>query len=289
MYFVATIGTFDGVHLGHVSLLRELCKLSTEHNIEPMVITFNNIPRNVIKNENTKNLTTIEEKQELLRAQGIKRIEVLNFNEEVSKLKAEEFIKSYLYKLNVRILLLGYNHHFGSDNLSFEEYKKVAQKYDIEVIRAHKYGENCSSSEIRAKILEGKIEEATTLLGRNYSLQGIVVKGDSIGRTIGYPTANVEVAEEKLIPPRGVYSCKCYEGNLVYNALCNIGIRPTINKTELRIEVYLLDYQGDLYQKKLKIEFCDYIRGEIKFNTLEELSNKISEDVLKIREKIEHK
>ncbi len=285
MNFAATIGTFDGVHLGHVSLLSELRKLSTEHNLEPMVITFSNIPRNVIKQEHTKYLTTIEEKKELLLQQEIKKIEVLNFNDEISKLKAEDFIKDYIRKLNVKLLLLGYNHRFGSDNLSFDEYSRIAQKYGIEIVRASKYGENCSSSEIRNEILGGKIEHASTLLGRNYTLQGTVVKGDSIGRTIGFPTANIEPDTEKLIPGNGVYICKCQIYNQIYDSMCNIGYRPTLAGNEFRIEVHILDFQGNLYGKKIKIEFCKYLRKEMKFRTLDELSKQISKDVLKIREK----
>lgn len=285
MSFAATIGTFDGVHLGHISLLNQLKELASARSLDTMVITFSNHPREVTRNETTNYLSTIDEKVQLLKQHGVDCVEMLHFDAQLQRLTAEEFIVSYLLKFDVKLLLLGYNNGFGSDKLTFDQYKQVAARHNIELVLAEKFGDNCSSSQIRQLLAASDICGANKLLGRPYSLQGKVIKGDAIGRTIGFPTANLAIDAHKILPANGVYRCSCAVDGRNFNSLCNIGRRPTINGNDIRIEVHIIDFAGDIYGHNLSIDFQSFIRAEKKFNSLAELSEQISKDVMFFREK----
>jgi len=292
---VATIGFFDGVHRGHLCLIKQLQEEATQRGLRSLLVTFDRHPRTVVSPENVPTLlTTLEEKELLLKQTGVDDIEILPFTLELSRLSAKDFMNQVLYqKLNVRVLVLGYDHAFGhreggnidstgkrKENMLCE-YARWGEEIGIEVVRAHELeGTTVSSSKCRKLLEAGEVEKAAKMLGRRYSLNGKVVKGFHVGHELGFPTANLKPSAEKLIPANGAYAvCVILENGKHLGGMLNIGNRPTIGNGEtVSIEVNLLDYEGDLYGQRMTIEFVSRLRDEIRFKSREDLTRQLEKD-----------
>lgn len=283
---VATIGFFDGVHLGHRYLIEEMKRVAKERNLPSAVITFPEHPRTVLHADyQPKLLNSFEEKLEHLATTGIDYCIVLDFTLELSRLTASEFIHSLLAdKLHVKTLLIGYDHRFGHDRTDgFEQYVDYAAACGMEVLKASRYTEGeaaVSSSEIRKLILAGQVEKATELLTYPYQIRGRIVSGYKVGRTLGFPTANIQVDEPfKVMPGIGVYAVWVYMEDKRYKGMLYIGNRPTLdNGDNITLEVNILNFSGDIYNNVLTVSFIYYVRGDIRFDTLEELKDQLAED-----------
>lgn len=290
---IVTIGTFDGVHLGHQAILKDMVKTAKNIGGETVVITFYPHPRQVL-NINAANLrfiTTQEEKLQLLEKSGVDNVIVVNFTKEFSRVSSEDFIRDYIIEhINPVKLVIGYDHHFGNNRMGdFNLLSEMQNKYNFQVqrIEAHDV-ENIavSSTKIRHSLQQGDIERANSLLGYQFSYIGKVVSGNKIGREIGYRTANIDVEREfRLIETSGVYATYVdYEGK-EYKSMTYIGKKPTVNNDEVEnIEVHLFDFAGDLYDKEIKVRFVKRVRGEQKFESLDALKKQIEIDEKNIKE-----
>ena len=286
---IATIGFFDGVHIGHCHLINMLKKVARERGVESCVITFDRHPRQVVQSEwCPEMLTTLEEKTQLLEATGIDRCEVLHFDREMANQSAHDFMLHTLKeKMGVSILVTGYDNRFGHNRSEgFEDYVRYGKEIGIEVIKGEELTDgsnNVSSSSIRRMLKEGRIEDATRCLGREYQLTGTVVGGEHIGRTIGFPTANIRPDDSsKLIPANGVYAVDVWSQAGDINrerAMLNIGTRPTFNGTATTIEVHIPHFAGNLYGSTLSIAFLRKIREERKFDSPEALVEQLNKDL----------
>ena len=291
---IATIGFFDGVHIGHCHLINMLKKVARERGVESCVITFDRHPRQVVQPEwCPEMLTTLEEKTQLLEAMGIDRCEVLHFDREMANQSAHDFMLHTLKeKLGVSILVTGYDNRFGHNRSEgFEDYVRYGKEIGIEVIKGEELTDgsnNVSSSSIRRMLKEGRIEDATRCLGREYQLTGTVVGGEHIGRTIGFPTANIRPDDSsKLIPANGVYAVDVWSQAGDINrerAMLNIGTRPTFNGTATTIEVHIPHFAGNLYGSTLSIAFLRKIREERKFDSPEALVEQLNKDLNNIEQ-----
>lgn len=282
---VVTIGTFDGVHIGHKKILEKIIFNAKELNCESVVLTFFPHPRMVLQdNSVVQLLNTVDEKTILLEKTGIDNLIIHPFNQEFSRLTAEEFVKEILVnQLNIRKIIIGYDHRFGRNRTANINDLIVFGKeygFEVEQISAQEINDNAvSSTKIRNAILEGNITLANNYLGYNYFFSGIVVKGKQVGRTIGFPTANIKINEDyKLIPKNGVYIVKSNYDKKTIFGLMNIGTRPTVEGTNQTIEVFFLDFDKAIYDESLTIEIIEFIRNEQKFDSLNDLKNQINED-----------
>ena len=286
---IATIGFFDGVHLGHCHLINMLKKLARERSVQSCVITFDRHPRQVVQPEWCPDmLTTPDEKTQLLKATGIDRCEVLHFDREMASQSARDFMLHTLKeRLGVSILVTGYDNRFGHNRSEgFDDYVRYGKEIGIEVIKGEELtvgSHNVSSSSIRRMLKEGNIEDATRCLGHEYQLTGTVVAGEHIGRTIGFPTANIRPNDSsKLIPANGVYAVDVWsesEGITRRRAMLNIGTRPTFDGKATTIEVHIPGFEGNLYGKTLTIAFISKIREEICFDSPEALVEQLNKDL----------
>ena len=282
---VATIGFFDGVHLGHRFLIQQVKVAATQTGWQSSIITFPVHPRQVIQSEfQPQLLSSPEEKIELLASTGVDNCILLPFTRELSQLTAYEFMQLLYDKYKVRMLVIGYDHRFGHNRAeTFEDYCRYGRELGIHIMQASAYTQEqdkVSSSAIRRALQTGDIRTATKFLGYHYYLEGTVVDGYKVGRKIGFPTANLQVDfPNKLIPSIGVYAVCVYVNGGKYKGMLNIGYRPTINNgTDLSIEVHILDFQGDIYHQKMRIEFIDFLRPEEKFNSVDELILQMQKD-----------
>lgn len=282
---IVTLGTFDGVHLGHKKIIERLFLNSKKSGYESLVLTFFPHPRMVLQdNSEIKLLNTINEKAELLQNIGLQNLVIHPFDQAFSQLTAEEFVKSILVdQFNIKKIIIGHDHRFGK-NRSADINDLIAfgkiYNFEVEQISAQEIDEvSISSTKIRNALLGGQIKLANDYLGYNYFLSGTVTKGKQLGRTIGFPTANLKIEENyKLIPKNGVYIVKSFiDGKEVFGMM-NIGTNPTVNGETQTIETYFLDFNGDLYDKKLRIHFLKYIRSEKKFDSLDALKEQIEKD-----------
>ncbi|UPQ76579.1 bifunctional riboflavin kinase/FAD synthetase [Chryseobacterium nepalense] len=279
-----SLGMFDGVHLGHKSIIDELIKVGTENHLETAILTFWPHPRFVFNpNEDLKLLNTLDEKKFLMEKYGIDTLFLKEFDEEFRNLTGEEFVRKILVdKLNIKYLIIGYDHSFGKNKSgNFELLQKLSKELDFEVeqmeaINIHE--NNISSTKVRNALLSGNIIEANEMLGYSYSVSGTVVHGKKIGRTIGYPTANIETDQVKLLPKKGAYIVEVFLKNQQYKGMLSIGTNPTVNGEKLTVEVYILDFNGDIYDEKITVAFRDFLHDEIKFEGLEKLIEKLDED-----------
>lgn len=286
---VAATGFFDGVHRGHRSVLNRVSTIAKEQGALSAVVTFWPHPRAVLQQDAAKFrlLTTLEEKQALLHALGIDHVHVLTFNKEFAKQSTAQFFSKYLKdQFNVSTLVAGYDHRVGNDiNQTQEEMFEIARKYGINPIRVEEF-ENTeehviiSSTKIREALCSGNIEVAAHMLGYNYSLKGVVVEGNKLGRTMGFPTANIKLYEPlKLLPANGVYAVWVERGTSLYKGIANIGTRPTVSQSnEQSIEVHIIDFDEDIYGLPLKVEFVFRLRDEQKFSSLDFLKEQLSRD-----------
>ncbi|WP_026995883.1 bifunctional riboflavin kinase/FAD synthetase [Flectobacillus major] len=292
---VVTSGTFDGVHLGHQKILQRLTEVAALTGGETVVITFYPHPRSVIAQDpqEVKLLSTLEEKIELLTQNGIQHLLVIPFTREFSELTSEDFIQQVLLNtIGTKTLVIGYDHRFGRHREgSFEYLKANSQRYGFaveEISRQDIDHVAVSSSKIRKALQEGDMLPAAHFLGRNYDISGLIVKGKQLGRTIGFPTANIQVREQtKLIPQDGVYAVKVQYKDQYLNGMLNIGNRPTVDGTYKTIEVNIFDFDKDIYGENLKVEFIQRVRAEKKFSGLDELKAQIASDKLQIKQILE--
>ena len=290
---IATIGFFDGVHTGHRYLFEQLHRYASDFDGRPLIFTFLQHPRVVLSKLQGHDddhycphlLTTIEERERLLGQFG--EVHFFDFAE-VQPLTAFQFLDYLADRWKVRHLLMGYNHHFGSDGcLSDEQYQAIAQQVGIYIIRAQSYGEDGikpSSTSIRKLLQQGDLSEANRLLGYQYMLTGRVVHGRMIGRQIGFPTANIVPATDKLIPAAGVYKAAVdfdseHSSDQSKQALVNIGTNPTVGNTNQTIEVHIPGFAGDLYNQSITLHFIDRLREERRFASLTDLQAQISKDL----------
>lgn len=290
---VLTIGTFDGVHIGHQKIIERLNEEATKIDGESVLFTFYPHPRMVLfpDSHGLKLIQTQAEKTDKLRKCGLQNVIVFPFTKEFSRLTAIEFVRDYLVnRLNVKKLVIGYDHQFGKNREgSLEFLKEIADTYEYEVIEipAQDIDEvNVSSTKIRNALLAGDIETANNFLGEHFELSGTVVKGNQIGSQMGFPTANIQIDSElKLIPGNGVYavSVRLEDGSLL-NGMLNIGTRPTVSASdELRIEVHLFDTTLNLYGQKLTVRFLKRVRDEKRFEDKESLINQLKNDEITVR------
>ena len=291
---VVTIGTFDGVHLGHLAIIRYLLERTTERDGISTLVTFYPHPREVIQGRPVPVLTTIEERAAILEKIGLDRFVVIPFTKEFSRLPAEDFVADVLVnKVGVREVVIGYDHGFGHErkgNASLLREMGPRLGFEVDVIPVQVVDSHVvSSSEIRRSIERGDVETAAALLGRRYSMIGKVVAGDGRGRTIGFPTANLEIAHpQKIIPSDGVYAVLVeIEDDVLHPGMMNIGVRPTVDGTTRKIEVHLIDFEEDLYGRELRVEFVGHMRPERKFASLEELTKQLSQDRLRCKAMLE--
>ena len=279
-----TIGNFDGVHLGHVQIFKNLVKEHI-HGLQSMVMTFWPHPRTVLTGDTEMRfLTSMQEKTELLKKIGIQHLLILPFTKEFSEILAGEFVEHILVeKIGVKKILLGYDHHFGKNregNIHYLSKLSSQFKYQIEEIPRQEIDHLAiSSSQIRRFLEEGKPESASHLLGRDYSLTGKVIEGNKLGRTIGFPTANLELTfPQKLIPKRGVYAVYTEVKGKEYKGMMNIGIRPTVNGLSLTLEVNIFNFSDFIYGETITVKFVKYLREEQKFPSIDVLKHQLDLD-----------
>lgn len=283
---VVTIGTFDGVHLGHQEILSRIIELAKRNNGETALVTFWPHPRFVLKPEDDslKLLSTFEEKAAILDSIGIDHLIKIAFTKSFSQWSSEKFIQEVIISaLHTKKLVIGYDHHFGKDREgSFEHLKEHSSRYGFtveEISRQDIDDVGISSTKIRDALAEGAVERAAEFLGRPYEIMGTVIQGDKIGRTLGFPTANILVeAPYKLIPKDGTYAVKVLIADKTYNAMLNIGVRPTVNGKERRMEAHLFDFDQKIYDHKITVLFMKRLREEHKFESKEALIQQLIKD-----------
>ena len=290
---ILTIGTFDGVHIGHQKIISDLVAKAKKEDLCAVVLTFFPHPRMVLQKESQlKMIDTLKEKRQLLEILGVEILIIQPFTLEFSRMTAIEYTRDVLVNgLGISKLIIGYDHRFGRNReATVEDLKNFGLDYDftVEEIPAQDIASIAvSSTKVRNAITAGEIKKANQYLGRPFSLSGTIVKGDKIGRKIGFPTANLYIEEKyKLKPQNGVYLVRCHWDNQKYFGMMNVGKRPTISGKETQIETYFFDFDGDLYGKKLNINLLEKIRDEQKYDSLESLGNQLSIDQKSCRELI---
>jgi riboflavin kinase / FMN adenylyltransferase len=279
-----TIGSFDGLHLGHQAVLGCLREKASEMGLQAVMITFDPHPRCVLDPSNCPPMiTTLEERLELAAQLGVEHAIVLEFNRALAALPAEEFMAQVLAAMDLRCLVAGADFALGrarAGNVEWLRRHGAEAGYGVDVVQPVRLnGAEVHSSEIRRRLTLGEVEAANRLLGRAFTLSGLVLPGDRIGTEIGWPTVNLSVPAGKLVPARGIYAGWAVTPRAEYMAGISIGYRPTFTSAELRVEAYLLDFSGDLYQQRLGLRFVDRLHDEIKFSDMAELSAQIARDV----------
>ena len=286
---IATTGFFDGVHCGHRLVIERLVSMAHARGDESLVVTFWPHPRAVLQNgaRELRLLTTLEEKKAILASLGVDRVEVLDFTRSFAALTAEQFLRDILQtRFGVTTLLMGYDNRLGSDRLTADSLKPTALDLGIELLeleplsfRAERRNLEISSTKIRKSLEEGDVLQANGMLGYGYSLTGVVVAGNRLGRTIGFPTANMRLYEPlKLVPGRGVYVVEVQVLGKTWRGMTNIGLRPTVGGTFTTIETHILDFDEDIYGLPLTITFLRRLRDEVHFPSLEALKEQLSLD-----------
>ncbi len=288
---VITIGTFDGVHTGHLKIIEQLKKESRSVNGESVIITFHPHPRLIINHPDkasadVKLLSTLPEKIELLGKQEIDHLVIVPFTLEFSKLSAEEYLRDFLItRFHPHTIIIGYDHHFGNnrsgDYRLLEKHQTTFNYVVKEIPELVLNDVIISSTKIRKSLAEGNVSEANEALGYPYFFEGQVVEGNKLGRTIGYPTANIKLPDSnKIIPSNGVYTVKVVvkASENIYNGMMNIGTRPTIDGSKRVIEVNIFDFDQQIYSEQLRIYVENFLRPEVKFSGLEELKNQLAKD-----------
>ncbi len=282
---VATIGTFDGVHLGHRAVIKHLINEAKKRNTKSLLITFEPHPR-IVLNKNPKELkliTNLTEKSRLLESIGLDYLLILPFTYEFSQNSARKFIEDYLIaKLHIQAMTIGYDHHFGRMDNEQEDIESILKSYNIAVERIPEMDINdgaVSSTKIRNAISNGRIIEANQLLGYQYKLCGTVVHGNKLGRTIGFPTANLMLSFKlKLIPADGVYMVRVFHKEKEYMGMMNIGYRPTFQSNDRSIEVHIIGFESIIYGEHIQLRIIQRIRNEVSFMNTEELSSQLKKD-----------
>lgn len=282
MNYIA-LGSFDGLHLGHLSLIRKTQELSMNTDGNSIIFTFKNHPRMLIEpDKKIELLMNNDEKIEILDSLGVDITALRDFDSEMMQMMPEDFIKYLCENYSVRGIVVGFNFRFGYKNLGdIDLLRELSSKYNYElyIMEPCQYeGEVVSSTRIRESLDNGAVDKASEMLTRPYSIVGEVVHGKKLGRTIGFPTANIKVPQNKIIPKKGVYYTNVLINGKYFKGITSVGNNPTVNGQELTIETYVLDFEGSLYEKEIKLLFIDRIRDEVKFNSLDELVTQIQND-----------
>lgn len=282
---IVTLGTFDGVHIGHKAILDTICKAALQEDLESVILTFFPHPRLIVSdNYDIKLLNTIDEKSVLLEKLGIQNFIIHPFDKTFSELTPREFVTQVLVgKLNIQKIIIGHDHKFGKNRAAdFNDLINFGKEFGFEVeeISAQQINEvSVSSTKIRNSLLEGNISLANKYLGYSYVLTGNVIKGNQLGRTIGFPTANIEILEAyKLIPKNGVYIVMANVNNQTVFGMMNIGVKPTLGENKLTIEVHLLNFDADIYNQKIQVQVLERLRDEQKFESFDSLKSQLELD-----------
>ena len=282
---ILTIGTFDGVHIGHNKILTKLVEESKKNNLSSLIMTFFPHPRMVLqKSQEIKMIDTIDEKIHLFEKTGVDNLIIQPFDENFSKIRAKEFVEEILVKkLKIKHIIIGYNHRFGKDReASVDDLKKFGLNYmfTVEEIAAQEiHSIAISSTKIRNAILKGEIKKCNEYLGRNFMLTGEVVYGDGLGKKINFPTANIEIPETyKIIPKNGVYLVKAIINSEIYFGMMNIGVRPTIGGKNKSLEIHFFNFKDNIYNKTISVEIICKIRDEEEFSSIDELKIQLKKD-----------
>lgn len=288
---VLTIGTYDGVHLGHKMILNRIQDIADSIDGESVMLTFVPHPRLVLYPHNPLFLiSTLEEKLSLLSRLGLDHVVIMPFTKEFSSITAEDYIEKVLVdNIHPSYIVVGYDHRFGRERKGdMQMLQQYSEKYHykVEEIPAQTIDDiSVSSTKVRQAVMEGNIKEANILLAHPYSISGTVVHGDKLGRTIGFPTANISVSKHKLIPALGVYACIVEIRERKYMGALSISYRPTVTASrDLRIEVYILDFDGDIYDQEINLILYEKIREDKKFDSLAIMTAAIDDDVMKVRQ-----
>lgn len=280
---VITIGNFDGVHKGHQVLIKEAVQFANKRNLKSVVFTFDNHPANYFENKHIKNIITNNEKINRIKSLGVDILVIIPFDSYMTKISPIEFIKGILIdKLGARKIIVGHDFTFArrkEGNTKLLKEMSFKYGFELEIVNPIKVNDiRVSSTYIRQLVAEGSVDKVNKYLGYHCEIKGNVIKGKQLGRTIGFPTANIEINDDLLIPNNGIYATKVYVHNDVYYGATNIGYNPTVNGDKLSIETNILEFDEDIYGQVIKIEFLERIRDEKKFNSLEELKAQLKKD-----------
>ncbi|HEY8928269.1 MAG TPA: bifunctional riboflavin kinase/FAD synthetase [Mucilaginibacter sp.] len=283
---VVTIGTFDGVHTGHRKIISDLKSLAAETGGETVVLTFFPHPRMILhpEDESIKMINTIDEKAEMLEELGIDHLIITPFSRDFSNQTAEEYIRDILVdKIGTKKIVIGYDHRFGKDRQGgLTDLQRLGPVYGFDVVEIPEqdiYEVAISSTRVREALLNGAIELAHTFLSYPFFITGKVIRGDQLGRTIGYPTANIVIEEKyKLIPLDGIFAVKVKTGGETYKGMAYIGTRPTVNGVTRNIEVNIFDFDKEIYNEQIRLEFYNFVRDDMKFDSLDALKEQIGKD-----------
>lgn len=281
---VCGLGNFDGIHLGHQALIRKILDISNKESLEPTIITFNPHPSKVLTpNKSAPLITTLEQKKKIFKHLGIKNLVLLPFNNKFSQITYQDFVEDILIdKCYSKVNVVGFDYTFGYKGMGNAKLlKKVCAKKGIRTYIMPPVTYNnlpISSSLIRHFIKKGNITEVSKLLGRPYSILGTVVKGNGIGTKLGFPTANIDLPKNIILPPRGVYACIVKINNKTYRGAANLGLKPTFNGTTINLEVHLFDFNQNIYDKEIEVFFIDMLRKEKRFKSVTDLKEQIKKD-----------
>lgn len=277
------LGSFDGLHYGHLSLVKKTVQVAKEENGKSMVFTYKNHPKTLVSPENVpKLIMDLDTKLQYLEEENVDIVVLRTFTKEFMSITAEDFIKLLCEDYNVKGIVVGFNFRFGHKNLGdVELLKKLQGKYGYKLYIIDQYNyesEVISSTRIRKALVEGNVSKATEMLSKPYLIKGKVIHGKKLGRTIGFPTANLEFSDKMVIPKKGVYYTNVIYGNEKFKGLTSVGNNPTVNGTELTIETFILNFDKMIYGEEIKVYFVKRIRDEVKFDSLDEMVNQIKKD-----------
>jgi len=279
-----TMGSYDGLHLGHMHVWNTLMNIAKDNSYVPVFITYEPHPKCIIEPDNCPQaLTTLDERLEFMESAGAEIAIIIEFNKRIAAMPARDFIANLCEHINIKHIVVGADHTFGKDRAGNPQLlKEYGLEFGFEVTIVEDKtvdGQRLHSSQIRHLLRLGEVEAAAKLLGRNYTLTSHVEHGSGVGRKIGFPTINLVITPNKLIPGRGVYACWAYLRQRKYMSAVNVGYRPTFGANRLTVEAYILDFDGDLYNEKVTLEFVKRLRDEEKYNSVEELIDQIKKDV----------
>jgi riboflavin kinase/FMN adenylyltransferase len=279
-----TVGSFDGVHLGHVDVIRRAVAAAAADGSQPALMTFEPHPRCVLDPANCPpSITTLQEKLALVESLGIEHAIVIRFDRALSALSPQEFIDLLSTAMEVRRWVVGFDFAFGRQRAGSADWLRD-QGHAVDVVpRFTLHGKELHSSDVRRLVTLGEIEEANRLLGRQYSMAGPVEAGDKVGRRLGFPTANIGIEPNKLVPALGAYAGRAVADEGAFLAALSVGYRPTFGGTQLRVEAFLLDFEGDLYQQRLELRFERYLHADITFPSTDDLVDQLRKDVADTR------
>ena len=283
---VVATGFFDGVHTGHRHVITQLVEAAAARGDESMVVTFWPHPRNVLQKEarSLRLLTTLAEKKQMLLEMGVDRVEVLDFTKDFSRMTTQDYLLMLKEKFGAKTVLIGYDNRMGCDAKDADQVAQTAVQVGLEAVRTQmipsEHGYAVSSTKIRQKLEDGDVQAASAMLGYDYSLLGVVVAGNRIGRTLGFPTANMQLYEPlKLVPGNGVYFVRVHTLGQDWYGMCNVGCRPTVGQGNTRtIETHIVDFDEDIYGLDINVTFIEKVRDEVRFASLDELKNQLEID-----------